>query len=239
MGRIEKAFEMLFTDSLQTINARKIDKGIEFLKRKAQEICFEKEITETDALLECHRNLRDSVARFLEITGRAGERKNQQKWLGENPLFLCDAGLGGLARWLWATGQRAMWYPNIDDNELIKIALEYSAILLTTDTLIFGRRVLRDKIIPSLWLPPTLKPVKQLEIVFENFNLKVKEPLCMKCGASLEDVEKEKIIDRIPPRTLRWIDHYYICSACGSIFWRGTHWKRINPVVDKLKVKFG
>ena len=36
------------------------------------------------------------------------------------------------------------------------------------------------------------------------------------------------VAERIPPRTARWKDEYFVCARCGRLFWEGTHWERIR-----------
>ena len=45
-------------------------------------------------------------------------------------------------------------------------------------------------------------------------------------NAAPEDA-KGAVAERIPPRTARWKDEYFVCAACQRLFWRGTHWERI------------
>ena len=87
-------------------------------------------------------------------------------------LFWCDAGLGGLARWLRAAGYQALWRADIDDDEVLQETRKCSATLLTTDSMLMERRLVRDRIIPALWLPPTLKIPEQLALVFREFGLR-------------------------------------------------------------------
>ena len=89
------------------------------------------------------------------------------------------------------------------------------------------RRLLRDGIVPGYWLPPTLRIPEQLALVFREFGLTPCEPRCMSCGGELRRVEKEALRERIPPKTYRWLDEYFVCARCDRLFWRGTHWMRI------------
>src|SRR5438105_13451435 len=111
---------------------------------------------------------------YEELAARPFFKKRNS--LRSPTLFLCDAGLGGLARWLRAAGHDAGWQPDIDDAELLREARKLSATILTTDSMLMERRLLRDRIIPALWLPPTLKIPEQLALVFGEFGLKVGEP---------------------------------------------------------------
>jgi uncharacterized protein with PIN domain len=147
--------------------------------------------------------------------------------------FACDAGLGGLARWLRAAGYEASWIPDIGDDDLIAAAHETGAVLLTTDTLLMRRGVLRDGVIPALWVPPTLRKREQARMVLRELALPLREPRCMACGGALRPVAKEDARDRIPPRTYLWRDDYFECGGCGKLYWRGTHWARIRETLER------
>ena len=149
--------------------------------------------------------------------------------------FACDAGLGGLARWLRAAGYEAHWRPDIDDDDLLREARRIPATLLTTDSLLMERGVLRDGVIPALWVPPSLKKFEQLQLVLRELQLPVLEPRCMSCGGRLRPVDKESVRDRIPPKTYRWRDEYFLCARCDKLFWHGTHWDKIGERLRGLR----
>jgi uncharacterized protein with PIN domain len=56
----------------------------------------------------------------------------------------------------------------------------------------------------------------------------------MSCGGALLKESKETLSPRIPPRTYRWLDLYFVCACCGKLFWHGTHWMKIHGVLDSL-----
>jgi uncharacterized protein len=149
-------------------------------------------------------------------------------------MFVCDAGLGGLARWLRGAGYESHWNPALDDAAVIREAQQRSATLITTDSLMIERGVLRDGIVPTVFVPSTLTCEQQLEIVFRELGLSVRDSRCMNCGGELRRVEKSAVADRIPPRTARWIDEYFVCANCDHLFWRGTHWQRIRKQLETL-----
>ncbi|MGC8742578.1 MAG: Mut7-C RNAse domain-containing protein [Verrucomicrobiia bacterium] len=237
IGKIEKVFENWFLDSLKLLNARRIDKALQLIWNSVENKSFDQIGIDTRALLDQHFKLRNSV-KVIQKVRQTGEDSHHSVNSFENLKFVCDAGLGGLSRWLRVTGYEAIWVDAVNDDELISIAINQDApsILLTTDTMLFERRILKDGTIRALWLPPTIKPIEQLRIVFDFLSLKILEPRCMKCGGELRGVDKERVIDRIPPKTLKWINEYYLCSRCNTLFWKGTHWKRITPVIQQLNV---
>ncbi len=183
-------------------------------------------------------SLADALTRVCEeLTSKAPFQTHR----GQHPLtpndiaFFCDAGLGGLARWLRAAGYRAAWEPRIADEVLLRKARETGATILTTDSMLMERRLLRDSVIAALWLPPSFGSLEQLKKVFCEFGLSVGSPRCMSCGGNLARADKEELRERIPPRTYRWLNDYFVCAKCGKLFWHGTHWLRIQEKLRALE----
>lgn len=222
MGRICKAYETRFRWLLQHAGARRLDQGVQWLVDKARQQSARDRIPLAEALTRVYEDL---VARppFRQVNS-----------LPPPLRFFCDAGLGGLARWLRAAGYEALWQEGIDDSVLLREARKVSATILTTDSMLMERRLLRERIIPAFWLPPTLSIAGQLALVFREFGLAERVPRCMSCGGELRRGDKEALRERIPPRTYRWRNEYFICSRCGKLFWYGTHWERIVAVLKSV-----
>jgi uncharacterized protein len=216
MSRIRKAYEAKFRWLLQQTRARRLDRGVIQLLTRAEHLSAREHIPLSDALTRLYEEL-------------AGQPFFRKQPAGAVPaLFFCDAGLGGLARWLRAAGHDTLWESAIDDPELLRRARELSAALLTTDSMLMERRLLRDRVIRSLWIPPTLSIAEQLKLVFREFGLVAGSPRCMSCGGRLCPGDKEVLKARIPPKTYRWLDEYFVCERCDKLFWHGTHWSRIR-----------
>ena len=143
------------------------------------------------------------------------------------PVFLCDASLGGLARWLRAAGFEAALAPFVAPKRLPDEARRRGAVLLTTDAEALRRRIATDGSLHVVWLPTSLRVEEKLALVFRDLGLSLREPRCMACGGALVARAKESVFARIPPRTARWKDEYFVCAACDRLYWQGTHWERI------------
>ena len=143
------------------------------------------------------------------------------------PRFLCDASLGGLARWLRAAGYEAELAPGVAPKRLPDEAVRRGAVLLTTDGEALDRRIAADGSLRVVWLPTSLRVEEKLALVLRDLGLALRGPRCMACGGALEERAKESVLGRIPPRTARWKDEYFVCAACDRLYWRGTHWERI------------
>src|SRR5438128_692894 len=128
------------------------------------------------------------------------------------PRFACDAMLGGLARWLRAAGYDASWSADVGDWELIRLALRENRVLLTSDTGIQRIGIVRDGEVPSVLIPHRLSKQEQLAFVLRQLHLPLREPRCMACGGPLVEVSKEQVHDRVPARTLAWLQQFYECG---------------------------
>ncbi|HET6878791.1 MAG TPA: Mut7-C RNAse domain-containing protein [Pirellulales bacterium] len=151
------------------------------------------------------------------------------------PDFHCDAGLGGLARWLRAAGYDAAFWPGIDDDDLLRKATAGGAILITSDRRLMDRGVIASGAVAALLTPISLKKREQFAFVRDRLELPLKPTRCMACGGRLAAVDKEAVRERIPPRTYPWLDDYFECQRCRRLFWQGTHWQRIERVLRTEK----
>jgi hypothetical protein len=68
-----------------------------------------------------------------------------------------------------------------------------------------------------------------------QLDLPRRPPRCMACGGVLQSVEKEAYRDAIPPRTFAWLDVYYRCVDCSKLYWEGTHWQRIESLLEDVR----
>ena len=150
--------------------------------------------------------------------------------------FLCDAMLGGLAKWLRAAGYDAYYAregTDIDDRVLTEKALGEGRVLLTGDRGFLERAPVRDGKLELLLLPPV--PVEeQLRTVAERFGLEPRPSRCMECNGELEGVPPEVVADRVPPGVFEKCREFWLCRGCGRVFWHGSHWNRIQGRLGRV-----
>lgn len=140
--------------------------------------------------------------------------------------FLLDVGLGALARRLRLLGLDAAWSNDADDADLAERAAAEERALLTQDRGLLMRRGVRGALVRGS------RPDDQLADVLDRFAVEP-APLtrCTACGARLEPVPKAEVADRLPPGTRRSFDDFSRCPACGRVYWRGAHARRIDELV--------
>jgi uncharacterized protein with PIN domain len=221
MSRIRKAYESQFRSLLLRARARRVEKGMDWLIHHARQLSKSEQMPIGGALVRVYQRVAAKKP-FARVNAAAPE------------LFFCDAGLGGLARWLRAAGYDAHWEPYIDDDDLLRKAQQTGATILTTDSMLMERRVLRNGAIPAFWVPPTLNTPYQLKLVFREFDLKPQAARCMSCGGRLIPVNKDSLRDRIPPRTYLWLNEFFVCERCHQLFWHGTHWRHIRTALQRI-----
>jgi uncharacterized protein with PIN domain len=224
MSRIRSAYELKLRDLLRSIGARKPDKALRHFTACAEDSRRRQAIPLSNALGEIYLHTRNRIQRVRPAALPSTEPVR----------FLCDAGLGGLARWLRAAGYEALWYPDIHDHELIHKAQRDSLIIVTTDSLLMERRLIRSGEVKAVWIPPARRAPQQLGLVLGELRLPVLDSRCMDCGGTLQRVDKEAARNEIPPRTYRWLNEFWKCAACGKLFWHGTHYQRIRQHLQTL-----
>jgi len=153
---------------------------------------------------------------------------------GGAPAFWCDAMLGGLARWLRAAGYDAAWQEGIDDAELVRRALASGRVLLTSDAGIMEYGAVRSGRVQALLVPHGKGKVEALRFVLGSLGLVPRDARCMVCGGRLGAIPKEAARPEVPPRTFAWCDEFFRCERCAKLFWRGTHWAKIEAALRSL-----
>ncbi|MNZ60959.1 hypothetical protein D3C78_790390 [compost metagenome] len=146
--------------------------------------------------------------------------------------FVADAHLGGLARLLRMSGFDTLYDNHFEDDQIAAIAEAQSRIVLSRD-----RELLKRKIITHGCYVHALKPVQQLREMFERLDLaRSAQPfsLCLHCNLPLRDVDKEEIVDQLPPQVRTCYQRFLTCDACQRLYWEGSHWRSMCALLEPL-----
>jgi len=153
------------------------------------------------------------------------------------PRFLLDCHLGRLAAYLRMLGFDCLYEEDFEDQAMTDIVIQEERILLTRD-----RRLLMRKVIEHGYCLRSLDSFGQLKEVVERYELDdLIQPFhrCIRCNHLLEPVDKEAVIDRLRPLTKKYFDEFHICPACGQIYWKGSHFDRMQELIEKLQKMVG
>lgn len=227
--RLEESYRERFRTLLEHVQARRLEFGVELLIERARARRDAFGVPLPQALSDLYEATRERVENRVAAMGACAmqSRGLPPAALCDPPRFVCDASLGGLARWLRAAGYETLRVSGGGERALAE-ARRTGSLLLTSDAAVLGRRIVADGSVAALHVAMRETPVQQLGRVMRWRGLRLREPRCMSCGGALRPVAKQKVSERIPPRTARWRDEYFLCAGCGRLFWQGTHWQRIS-----------
>lgn len=147
----------------------------------------------------------------------------------DRPRFLADEMLGSLARWLRIMGYDTMYARDISDEEVLGRARREGRKVLTRDHQLAERSGKDGLLIESDNLE------EQLAQVATTYHLGLDEGMtrCTLCNGALREMREDEG-DRLPPTVRSQRERPYVCLDCGQIYWKGSHWTRINERLDRV-----
>ena len=149
------------------------------------------------------------------------------------PRFVADVHLGALARLLRLLGFDTRYANDLGDAQLAELTERERRILLTRDVGLLKRKA----VVRGQWLRHG-DPERQLEDVVEALQLRrALRPFtrCMICNGALVAVARPSVEAVVPPRAFRRYRVFRRCRGCGRVYWRGTHYQRLEALVSRLR----
>lgn len=147
--------------------------------------------------------------------------------------FVADVHLGKLTRDLRLLGIDVAYDPMAQDRQLLELATADNRALLTRD-----RRLLMHAVVQHGYYPRSQDSAEQtIEVLrrFDLFALLTPFTRCLRCNASLRRAEKADVIEQLEPLTKIYYEEFRGCSGCGQIYWRGSHFAKLEARVAKLR----
>lgn len=148
--------------------------------------------------------------------------------------FILDVHLGKLAKYLRRFNFDTAYRNDYTDEEIVEIANKDKRIILSRDHGLLKRKEVKWAMFISYD-----SPRKQLKEVFDRYNLFAyydgENTRCINCNHKLIKVEKSEIIDRLEPKTKKYFNDFKLCPNCNKIYWEGSHYKRTEKLIRKLK----
>lgn len=148
------------------------------------------------------------------------------------PRFILDVHLGTLARRLRMLGFDARYRNDYADPEIVARAAQEHRIILTRDVGLLKHSAVTH----GHWLRTT-DPEVQLREVIDAFDLRCRiRPFtrCLACNGTLEPVEKAEIADAVPPGVYEEFETFTCCPRCGRVYWKGSHYDRMQRLLKRL-----
>ncbi|GAA4423972.1 Mut7-C RNAse domain-containing protein [Pontibacter saemangeumensis] len=145
--------------------------------------------------------------------------------------FVLDVHLGKLVRALRMLGFDSCYRNDYTDKDISHIAQSENRIALTRDVGLLKQKSIRW----GYWLRSQLL-TEQLGEVISCFHLKKKfRPFtrCIACNGPIVEVQKESVVTQLPPKTKLYFDEFYQCNCCGRVYWKGSHYERMQEFIGR------
>ncbi len=126
-------------------------------------------------------------------------------------------------------GHDALYLPNVEDGELLRIARNESRVVVTRDRHILERRLVTRGMVRA-FLVESDDFREQMRAIASAFSLDLQNgfSLCIECNATLKPVARESARERVPPYVYESQEQFFECARCGKLYWRGTHWRNMR-----------
>ena len=140
--------------------------------------------------------------------------------------------LGSLARKLRAFGFDTLYSRGMDDEEMIRLARSARRVLVTADRGLAAAS--RRGRVPALLVEGGTDSERIGSMVAgaraEGVELRPGRPLCSLCNGPLLPVARESAATRVPPGVAKRHRQFMECVACGKMYWKGGHWKKLRTL---------
>ncbi len=145
--------------------------------------------------------------------------------------FVLDVHLGKLAKLLRMLGFDTLYETDYTDQDIARLAQTENRIALTRDVGLLKQKAVKW----GYWLR-SQHANEQLEEVMRRFGLKDQaQPFkrCLTCNGNILQVEKDLVLERLPPKTKLYFDEFYQCACCDRVYWKGSHYERMQQYIEQ------
>jgi len=154
--------------------------------------------------------------------------------LDGKPCFILDTHLGRLAAYLRMAGFDTLYRNDYPDDELAQVAHDERRVLLTRDI-----GLLKRSLVTYGYFVRETNPRRRLLEINDRFALSGHAESggmgrCTRCNGELDAVDKADVRDTLRATTASYYDTFYQCQACEQVYWKGSHYERMQSLLDEV-----
>jgi uncharacterized protein with PIN domain len=148
------------------------------------------------------------------------------------PRFVADVMLGRLAKWLRIAGFDVLYSNRFSDDELVALSRAEDRILLSRDTRLLVRKVVRRFVF--LESDQIQDQIRQIFRLIGTENLPDILSRCLSCNEVLAPIPRDGVKGRVPPYVFATQPTFKSCPRCQRIYWAGTHRQAVLRTLHSL-----
>jgi uncharacterized protein len=143
--------------------------------------------------------------------------------------------LAGLGRWLRTAGyDTVIIEASLDDQHILKLALDENRTLLTRDHHFLEMRTHeKDKKIIFLKGNTLEDCIQELNRELKIDWLYAPFSRCLLCNSSLVQPDEQTILEQVPVDIRSRSYSYWYCQQCKKVYWQGSHTDRMQDQLQK------
>lgn len=146
--------------------------------------------------------------------------------------FIADVHLGRLARRLRLLGFDTVYQNDLDDPDIVAIAVAEDRTILTRDRGLLARRAARDRglLIAS---GKVAEQVRQVLTAFDLFGAVDPFRFCLACNGRITTIDRARAVSLVPAHIADKYAEFFTCDRCGRIYWEGDHLAGLDRIVEE------
>jgi uncharacterized protein with PIN domain len=150
-----------------------------------------------------------------------------------NPRFFAEKYLWKLTRQLRLLGINTIYDATLTNNQIIERVAKNKEILLTRSV----QQLMHGKITRGYCIRSDKSFDQTVEVIkrFDLRRLMLPFSRCMLCNGPIVTILKKDIQRYLEPNTKLVYHEYYTCTDCQQVYWKGSHYQRLQQFVNRIK----
>ncbi len=148
-------------------------------------------------------------------------------------MFFADRMLGKLAKKLRLLGFDTVYHSHMSEEEILRFCKETGKILITKDRDLLKKAVERGikcfYVASDDWKQQLVELSKKIDLKGSN-----RMSRCSLCNVELIKASEDEIKRKVPMYVQQTHNEFYLCPACGRVYWAGSHVEHAEETFRRL-----
>lgn len=144
--------------------------------------------------------------------------------------------LGTIAKKLRIFGFDCTYSATIEDDDLILTAKKQDRIIITKDSKLADNARKHDILTIEITAPTEKEQFVEIakKMGWSKYRFDVTSARCAVCNGVLQAIQRNQVVDKVPPKIAQYVKEFWICSNCKHIYWEGTHIRKLEKLIAEI-----